>query len=106
MKKIQNRRAELKQNTGRQQLPPGITKRMEPGTMHKSTSFPLNSWDKEQATAAKSSFLASYFLKIEEEEILLLMFINANKLLNQIPVDCSETRDAFGSGNYILERVL
>lgn len=73
--------------------------------MHKSTSFPQNSWDKEQATAAKSSFLASYFLKIEEE-ILLLMFINANKLLNQTPVDCSEIRDAFGSGNYILERVL
>lgn len=51
-------------------------------------------------------FLVSYFLKIDEEEILLLMFINANKLLNQVPVDCSETRDAFGSGNCVLERVL
>lgn len=34
------------------------------------------------------------------------MFINANKFLNQTPVDCSETRDAFGEGNYALKQVL
>lgn len=71
---------------------------------HESMSFPQNWWGKEQATAAKSSFLASYSL--EEEEILLLMFTNANKFLNQIPVDCSEIRDAFGEGNYTLKQVL
>lgn len=91
-----------KQNIGRQQLPPGITKRLEPGTIHESMSFPQNWWGKEQATAAMSSFLANYSL----EKILLLMFINANKFLNQTPVDCSETRDAFGEGNYALKQVL
>lgn len=34
------------------------------------------------------------------------MFTNANKFLNQIPVDCSEIRDAFGEGNYVFKQAL
>lgn len=35
-------------------------------------------------------------ISASEEEILLLVFTNVNKFLNQITADCREIRDAFG----------
>lgn len=94
--------AELRQHISGQACssPPVIKKGFEPETRHMSPRLFHRVGANVVGNGYQVILLGNLFrrgtISALEEEILLLVFINVNKFLNQITADFSEIRDVFG----------